>query len=41
MKLSDDWADFKRKIDQLHPRYDETMALDFGDFDEKDPGKGL
>jgi hypothetical protein len=29
MKLSEDYADFKRKLDRIHPRYDETMPLEF------------
>lgn len=29
MKLSDDYSDFKTKLDRLHPRYDETLPLDF------------
>lgn len=27
MKLSDDWTDFKSKIDRIHPAYNETMLL--------------
>ena len=33
MKLSDSYSDFKRKLDRLHPRYDETMQLDLGDYE--------
>lgn len=33
MKLSDDYDDFKRKLDKLHPRYDETLPLDFGEYE--------
>ena len=40
MKLSDGYADFKTKIDRIHPRYEETMAMDFGDFEE-DGNTGL
>ncbi len=40
MRLSDDWEDFKKKINRLHPRYDETISFDFGD-DHDDAGKGL
>jgi hypothetical protein len=29
MALSDDYGDFKTKLDKRHPRYDETMSLDF------------
>jgi len=27
MKLSDEYEDFEVKIDRVHPRYDETLAL--------------
>lgn len=37
MKLSNDWDDFLRKLDSIHPRYGGTMVLPFGD----DPGTGL
>ena len=33
MKLSDSYSDFKKKLDRLHPRYDETMQLDLGDYE--------
>ena len=33
MKLSSDWADFKKKLNQIMPRYDETMQFDFSEFD--------
>lgn len=39
MKLSDGWDDFKDKIDRIHPRYGETMALPFPD--SPDDGHGL
>ena len=39
MKLSERYGDFVKKLDQIHPRWDETMPLDFGDFD--DDGIGL
>lgn len=39
MKLSDNYQDFKRKLDKVHPKYDETLSLDL-DFGE-DSGKGL
>lgn len=29
MKLSDDWDDFKSKLDQIHPKYGETMQIKF------------
>jgi len=38
MKLSDDWPEFKQKLDQLHPRFGETMPIP---FDEQDLGRGL
>jgi len=31
MKLSNDYDDFISKLDRLHPRYGETMPLDFND----------
>jgi hypothetical protein len=27
MKLSDEYRDFEVKLDRVHPRYDETLAL--------------
>jgi P63C domain len=40
MKLSRDWADFRNKLDQLHPRYGDTMVLPFDD-EGTDSGTGL
>jgi hypothetical protein len=40
MKLSTDYSDFKGKLDRLHPRYNQTISMDFGDTDD-DAGKGL
>jgi hypothetical protein len=42
MKLSDDWHDFMRKLNRLHPQYGETFPLAL-DYDETrdDDGKGL
>jgi hypothetical protein len=40
MKLSRDWADFRNKLDQLHPRYGDTMVLPFDD-EGTDSGSGL
>lgn len=40
MKLSKDYDDFKAKLDILHPRYDETMLMDFVG-EEPDSGRGL
>jgi hypothetical protein len=33
MKLSDNWQDFMRKLDLLHPRYGESSQFDFTDYD--------
>ena len=35
MKLSEDWHDFMQKLDRLHPRYGDTIALPL------DSGRGL
>jgi hypothetical protein len=40
MKLSRDWPDFESKLDQIHPRYGETLPLPL-DYDEPDTGIGL
>jgi hypothetical protein len=42
MKLSNDWHDFRAKLDRLHPAYGKPtqLALDFAE-DEPDTGKGL
>jgi hypothetical protein len=39
MKLSQDWDDFRDKLDRIHPRYGETMRLPFDE--ETDTGKGF
>ncbi|MBD2107282.1 P63C domain-containing protein [Nodosilinea sp. FACHB-13] len=39
MKLSDSYTDFQRKLDKIHPKYNETLPLDL-DFSE-DSGRGL
>ncbi len=39
MKLSDQWSDFKNKLDRVYPAYNETMLLPF-DL-EGDSGKGM
>lgn len=39
MKLSDQWDDFKNKLDRIHPAYNETMLLPLELKD--DTGKGL
>lgn len=39
MKLSDQWQDFKSKLDRVHPAYNETMMLPFAL--ESDTGKGI
>lgn len=38
MKLSDNWSDFRNKLDRLHPRLDE-LPFEYGP--EQDDGKGL
>jgi hypothetical protein len=38
MKLSDDWIDFRKKLDRIHPRLDE-FPFQYGP--ENDDGKGL
>jgi hypothetical protein len=39
MKLSEQWGDFKNKLDRVQPAYNETMLLPF-DL-ENDTGKGF
>lgn len=39
MKLSDQWGDFKDKLDRIHPAYNETMLLPLELKD--DTGKGI
>jgi len=39
MKLSNEWGDFKDKLDRIHPSYNQTMALPF-DY-SKDDGVGI
>ncbi|HEX2554539.1 MAG TPA: P63C domain-containing protein [Microvirga sp.] len=41
MKLSNDWHDFMRKLDRLHPRYGETMQLPLEYKEGDDDGRGL
>ena len=31
MRLSDTYDDFKKNLDKIHPRYGETIPMDFGD----------
>jgi hypothetical protein len=40
MSLSDDWVDFKSKLDRLHPRLDGDAMLPFED-EGADPDRGL
>jgi P63C domain len=40
MKLSDEYNDFKRKLDRIHPHYGKTLPLPFDDVDVDD-GRGL
>ncbi len=35
MKLSKDWKDFQLKLNQIHPRYDDTMMLPLDINDEE------
>lgn len=45
MKLSSDWRDFMRKLDQIHPRVGDTIQIPFpanaDDYDGADTGTGL
>jgi P63C domain len=43
MKLSNDWCDFRAKLDRLHPSYRKPtqLSLGFADDEEPDTGKGL
>jgi hypothetical protein len=43
MKLSNDWHDFKDKLNRLHPKYNSTIELPLHYEDEvaRDDGKGL
>lgn len=41
MKLSHEWSDFREKLEQIHPRYGETLSLPFPYNEEEDDGKGL
>lgn len=44
MKLSDDWHDFRAKLERLHPpigRPTTQLAMEFADEKEEDTGKGL
>ncbi len=38
MKLSKDWPDFQAKLDQIHPRYGDTMMLPFDDTNNSGTG---
>ena len=40
MKLSRDWQDFQIKLDQIHPRVGDTIALPLDDY-QPDSGRGL
>ena len=40
MKLSEDWNDFQRKLDRIHPRIGDTIPLPFDEFSDNG-GKGL
>lgn len=42
MKMSDDWESFKRNLDRIHPKFDETIPMDFDAADDHDePEIGL
>jgi len=41
MKLSKDYTDFQQKLDQIHPRYNETKQLALPNPAKDDDGKGL
>lgn len=41
MKISPDWAAFKAHLDTLHPRFNETIPLDFDGNGESDDSGGL
>ena len=40
MKLSDDWTDFQKKLERIHPRFGDTMLIPFP-TDRDDTGRGL
>ena len=40
MKLSDQWSDFKEKLDRIHPAYNKTLTLPLFD-DAEDDGIGI
>lgn len=40
MKLSSDYQQFKDSLDRIHPRYDDTIPMDFGPH-QPDDGTGL
>jgi hypothetical protein len=43
MKLSNDWYDFRAKLDRLHPSYKKPtqLSMEFADEEKEDTGKGL
>jgi hypothetical protein len=44
MKLSDNWSDFKTKLDRIHPRFGDTIPIPFptnDEAEEDDNGVGL
>lgn len=41
MKLSDDWQDFMRKLEVIHPRVGDTIPLALDDAYTADSGVGL
>ena len=38
MKISPDWDAFKRHLDAIHPRFNETIPLDYEGTDDEGPG---
>ncbi len=41
MKLSNTYHDFLQKLDQIHPRYGDTISLDLDYEVENDNGRGI
>lgn len=41
MKISDDWDAFKRNLDRIHPKFNETIPLDLDSADVEDSATGL
>jgi len=41
MKLSDDWQDFMRNLERVHPRIGDTIPMTLDDEYAADSGLGL